>query len=121
MYDSLDDLAKKVMNPTICCSSAVSLPAKDNSGFSIQEPLYVYTNIIKPNLVGDSYVRLLTTLQFPSKTGYRRFDYPSYRHVEQSFIESIAIRLVTKTGQNIAFDNSAIPSLVILHFKKTFS
>ena len=56
----------------------------------------MYTNIIKPNLVGDSYVKLLTTLHFPSSTGYHRFDFPLYRPVEQSFIESITIRLVTK-------------------------
>ena len=31
MYDSLDDLAKTVMNPTNCRSSAVSPLAKDNS------------------------------------------------------------------------------------------
>ena len=118
MYDRLDDLAKAVMKLNNYRSFAVSLPAKDNSCFTTQEAVYVYTDVIKPNLVGDSYVRLLTTLHFPSKTGYHRFDYPLYRPVEQSFIESIAIRLVTKTGEDVAFDNSAIPSLVILHFKK---
>ena len=118
MYDTINDLAKIIMNPTNCRSSAVSLPAEDNSGFTTHEPVYGYTDVIEPNLVGDSYVRLLTTLQFPSKTGYHRFDYALYRHVEQSFIDSIAIRLVTRTGQDVAFDNSAIPSLVILHFKK---
>ncbi len=71
--------------------------------------------------VGDSYVTVLTTLHFPSKTGYHRFDYPLYSPVEQSFIESIAFRLVTKTGQDVAFDNSSVPSLVILHFKKKSS
>ncbi len=54
MYDSLDDLAKTIMNPINCRSSAVSLPAEDNSGFTTQEPVYVYTDVIKPNLVGDS-------------------------------------------------------------------
>ena len=44
------------MNPTNCRSSAVTLPAEDNSGFTTQEPVYVYTDVIKPNLVADSYV-----------------------------------------------------------------
>ena len=82
MYDNLDDLAKTIMNPDNYRSSAVSLPAEDNSGFTTQEPVYVYNDIIKPNWVGDSYVRHLTTLHIPSKTGYHRFDYPLYRPVE---------------------------------------
>ena len=121
MYDNLEYLAKTIMNAANCRSAAVSLPAEDNSGFTTQEPVYVYTDVIKPNLVGDSYARLSTTLHFPSKTGYHRFDYPLYSSVEQSFIESIAIRLVTKTGQDVAFHNSAIPRLVILQFKKNSS
>jgi hypothetical protein len=81
----------------------------------------VYTVVIKPNLVVDSYVRLLTTLQFPSKRGYHKFQYPLYRPVETSFIELIAIRLFTKTGEDVAFDYSDIPFLEILHIKKKFS
>jgi hypothetical protein len=42
-----------------------------------------------------------------------------YRPVERSFIESIAIGLVTKTGENVAFEGSDIPFIVILHIKKT--
>jgi len=77
----------------------------------------VYTDIIKPNLVGDSYVKHLTTLHFPSSTGYHRFDFPLYRAVEQSFIESIIIRLVTKNAEVVLFEDSDIPCVVTLHFK----
>ena len=80
----------------------------------------MYTNIIKPNLVGDSYVKLLTTLHFPSSTGYHRFDFPLYRAVEQSFIESITIRLATKNA-DVLFEDSNIPCLVTLHFKNKSS
>ena len=76
-------------------------------------------DIIKPNLVGDSYVRLLTSLHLPSATFYHRFNYSLYNPVEQSFIESIAIRLVTESGENVVFKNSDITCLVILHFKKS--
>jgi len=67
----------------------------------------VYTDIIKPNVVGDSNVKLLATLHFPSSTGYHRFNFPSYRRVEQSFIESINIRLVTEM-QKICYLKVAI-------------
>ena len=39
--------------------------------------------------------------------------------MEQSFIESISIRLVMKTGENDLFEVSDIPCIVLLNFKKT--
>jgi len=71
-YNSIDDLAEIIMNPANCRSSTVNLPTKDNFNFPQLEPAYVYTDIIKPDLVGDSYVRLLTSLHFPSDTGFHR-------------------------------------------------
>ena len=106
------------MNPANCRTSLVMLPTKDFLNFTQPEPVYVYTDIIKPNLVGDNYVRLLTSLHFPSNNGYHRFDYPLYKPVEQSFIESISIRLFMKTGENVLFEDSDIPCLVMLLFKK---
>jgi len=81
----------------------------------------VYADIVNPNLVGDSYVKLLTTIHFPSSTGYHRFRHPQYRPIEQSFIESIAIRLVTNNGEDVMFNDSDFTSVVTLHFKKKFS
>ena len=109
------------MNPTNCHSSRVNVSIKDNSDFVLPEPVYVHTDIIKPNLFGDSYVRLLTTLQFPSTKGYHKLNYPLYIPIEQSFIESITIRLVTKNGEDVLFEDSDIPSVVTLHFKKNSS
>jgi hypothetical protein len=63
-------------------------------------------------------VRVLTTLHFPSSTGCHTFNYPLYRPMKKSFIESIAVRLVTKIGEDVVFYDSDIPCLVILHFKK---
>ena len=77
----------------------------------------MYTDIIKPNSVGDSYVKLLTTLHFPFSTGYHRFDFSLYRPVVQSCIESIIIRLVTKNAEDVLFEDSDIHCVVILHFK----
>jgi hypothetical protein len=56
-------------------------------------------------------VRVLTTLHFPLSTGYYTFNYPLYRAMDQSFIESIAVRLVTKTGEDVVFDDSDILTL----------
>ena len=74
------------MNPANCRSSTVNLSTIENFNFAQPEPVYVYTDVIKHNLVGDSYVRILTSLHFPSNTGYHRFDYALYEPVEQSFV-----------------------------------
>ena len=107
------------MNPANCRTSVVMLSTTENLYFTQPEPVYVYKDIIKPNLVGDIYMQLLTTLHFPSDKGYRRFDYPLYKPVEQSFIKSISIRLVMRTRENVLFEVSDIPCLVILHLKRS--
>jgi len=79
------------MNTANCRSFTFSISLEDNNNFAQPEHVNVYTDIIKPNLVGDSYVRLLTSLHFPMDTDYHIFDYPLYKLVEQSYIESISI------------------------------
>jgi hypothetical protein len=79
----------------------------------------VYTDIIKPNLVGDSYVKLLTNLHFPSSTGYHKYDFPLYRPVEKSLIESITFRKVKKNA-DVLFEDSDIPYVVTLDFKNKY-
>jgi len=96
VYNVLEDLAETIMNPANCRTYRITVSLKDNPDFTTPEPVYVYADIIKPDLVGDSYVKRLMTLHFPSSTGYQRIDFPLYRPVEQTFIESITIRLVTK-------------------------
>jgi len=117
IYNGLEDLAETILNPANWHTSRIPVSLKENPDFTTPEPVYVYTDIIKANLVGDSYVKLLTTLHFPSSTGYHRFDFPLYRPVEQSFIESITIRLLTKIA-DVLFEDSDIPCVVTLHFKK---
>jgi hypothetical protein len=99
VYNGIKDLVKTIIIPSNCRSQRLTV-VKDNSVFALLEPVYIYADIIKPNLVRDCYVRLLTALHFPSTTGCHRFHYPLYKPVEQSFIESIAIRLVTKPGED---------------------
>jgi len=121
VYNGLEDLAETIVNPANCHSNKVTLPMKDNYNFVSPEPVCVYADIVKPNLAGDSYVKHLTTLHFASSTGYLRFSHPLYRPIQQSFIEPITIRLVTKNGEDVMFNDMDIPSVVTLQFKKKFS
>jgi len=121
VYNDINDFASTIMNPANCRSSTINLSTKDNFNFVQPEPLYLHTDITKPNFVGDTYLRILTSLHFSLGTCYHRFDYPFYKPVEQSFIESISIRLIMKTDENVMFEVSDIPCLVKLHFKKKSS
>jgi hypothetical protein len=116
VYNGLEDLTQTILDFANCRTSKVTVALKDNLDFIAPEPVYVYTDIIKPNLVGDSYVRLLTTLHFPSSRGYHTINFPLYRPVEQSFMECITIRLVTKIA-DVLFQNSDIRCITMLHFK----
>jgi hypothetical protein len=115
VYKGLEDLAERIMTRTNYSFSRVVLSTNDNWVVALPEPVYVYTDVIKLKLVSDSLVRLLTSLHFPS------IQYPLYKPVEQSFIELIAIRLVTKTGEDVVFEDNGIQCLVFLHFKKMSS
>ena len=57
VYNGLEDLAETIVNPANCHSNKVTLPMKDNYNFVSPEPVCVYADIVKPNLVGDSYVK----------------------------------------------------------------
>jgi hypothetical protein len=73
-YKGFKDLFDTIIKPANHSSSRVIILTKDNIEFTQSEPVYVYTDLIQPNYVGDSYFRLLTPLHFPSNTGYHRFD-----------------------------------------------
>jgi len=64
IYNGLEDLAETIMNLVNCHTFRITASLKDNPDFTTPVPVYVYTDIIKPNLVGDSYVKILTTLLF---------------------------------------------------------
>ena len=86
VYIVLEDLEETNTNPANCPSSTLTASVKDNSDFVTPEPVSFYTDIIKSNLVRDSYVILSTTLHFPSTTGYHRFNYPRCRPIGLKFI-----------------------------------
>jgi len=68
--------------------------------------------------VGDSDVMILTPMLFTSKTSYNGLDNPLYRPVEQSFIQSISIPLVTEYGEDVAFNDSVFRTSRYCAFKR---
>jgi hypothetical protein len=51
IYNGVEDLATTIMNPNNCHSSKSTLTTNDNCNYDKPETIYVFTDIIKPNLV----------------------------------------------------------------------
>jgi len=64
VYNCINYLTETIMNSAHCHSSTVNLFTKDNFNFTQPQPVYIYTDIVKPNLVGDYYVHT-NSLVFP--------------------------------------------------------
>ena len=47
VYNGLEDLAEKIMNPPNCHSTRINMNVKDNYDFASPKPVYVYTDIVK--------------------------------------------------------------------------
>jgi len=82
VYKGVEDFVETLMTTSNFLSSRVTLAVKDNFDIAVPEPIYIYMDIIKPNLVRYSCVRLLTSLHFLSDTGYHGFHFPFYKPME---------------------------------------
>lgn len=81
--------------------------------------LYVYTDIIESRRIGSKTARCLKVFAADANVhGTKRFSNIEYVNVSSSYIPSISIKLADQTGAIIKFNNSIVPTMVILHFKK---
>ena len=84
--------------------------------------VYVYTDIIKPQLVGDSLSRCLRVVNLNIGQHHQTFNPIHYYPVERKHLETIELLLADKRGEKIPFYSGEEPSIVVLHFikKKVF-
>jgi hypothetical protein len=52
VYNGVEDLVETIMTRSNCRSSKLTLTVRDNFEFALPEPVYVYTDVIKSNLLG---------------------------------------------------------------------
>ena len=81
--------------------------------------IYIYTDIIEPNVVGDSLVRLLEIIPIANDKELMcayRIERPRYVPVQSKSITFPKIELMTDQGSPIPFMNGRV--VVKLHFKK---
>lgn len=80
--------------------------------------LYVYTDIIKPRLIGDIQSRFLRVIPTPKGERHLRFTHVEYCPLEKTYIENISILITDSQGERVNFNASTSPTYIMLHFKK---
>lgn len=98
------------------CEISYSEGVSENPGE--KELVFVYCDIIKPQLIGDAYVKCLRIIQFPQKAAYHSFQTNYYLPVERTEFQVISVEITTKTGKLANLTASKKPTMLVLHFKK---
>ncbi len=86
---------------------------------NIVNSLYIYTDIVENDLVGDELVPLLRAVDVSGEHGaiiHEAFHRCYYKRVNRSNIPSIEIQLNTETGSEVKFETGHVIS--VLHFRK---
>jgi hypothetical protein len=83
--------------------------------------LFVYTDIVKPSFVGDSFTQLLRLVQIPSNATFGDqilITYPNtyYIPLMTKDFETIEIHIKDDTGKSIPFEFGR--SIIVLHFRR---
>ncbi len=81
--------------------------------------LYLYSDVVEDELVGDSKVPLLRTVPISGKRGDMvniNFPRPFFKPVTKGYINSIEIEIKDDTGKNISFNSGKV--ICVLHFRK---
>ena len=84
--------------------------------------MFIYTDIIQPQITGSVKTRLLYTMPYegPMRGEYThvRPDFIQYVYVEKTLIKNITFQITDEHGINIPFLTSSVPNFIKLHFKK---
>lgn len=100
-------------------TSPIKIDRKYENGIYIINFLYIYSDIVKYQYIGDTLSPLLRTVSIPTNkiltTESVIYDSPHYLPVNKSSIDTINIKIKDEQGQNIKFERGK--SIVKLHFR----
>lgn len=103
-------------------NTPIKIDRKYENGIYIINNLYVYSDIIKYQYIGDTLSPLLRTINIQSNkvlsTESVIYDSPHYIPVNKSSIDTINIKIKDELGNNIKFERGK--SIVKLHFRPIF-
>lgn len=81
--------------------------------------MYIYSNLARKSLVGDSYVPLLRTVSVQGTDGayvHKLYEKVHYCKLSSDFIQDIEIKITDETGQQVRFRYGKV--VIKLHFRK---
>ena len=78
----------------------------------------IYCDLITPQFVGSDNVRLLRTIICSTQLGNNLFQNVYNLPVENPLFKDIRIELRVLDGTHAAFEDSVIPTKVVLHFRR---
>jgi hypothetical protein len=90
--------------------------SKDESNVSHSGTLFVYTDLIKRQYIGDKLARCIRVINTGSGR-HQIFQNPYYLPIERKEFDSIEIFLANKMGKPFPFVDGLDPAAVMLHFK----
>lgn len=93
-----------------------TLPAKLDG--EVRSPLYVYLNIIEPQICGDNINKCIAVLPPPYEKSYHTNHNLIYFPLTRSEIRTISVTLRDKYFNKYPFEASLIPSVCCLRFKR---
>jgi hypothetical protein len=65
------------------------------------QPIFLYCDLIGPQMVGDTLARCLRTALYPYTDGYNIFDKVYYGPGEKSEFQTVALEVLTKLGDRV--------------------
>ena len=81
--------------------------------------LYVYSDIVEDEQVGDTRAPLLRTVHIDGTVGQtvnKEFERPYYKPVRKQYINSILVEIKDDTGRDIEFTSGKV--ICVLHFRR---
>ena len=103
-------------NTRISSTSIAEREADLEQGF---HDLYVYSDIVQAQLVGDALVPLLQIVPLEGDDGQcvsKSFERPHYLPVSRREFEMIEVNIKCDTGESVPFDLGKV--LITLHFRQ---
>lgn len=96
------------------------------AGSNIPEPettsnyILVYSNLIDPSIVGDTYARLLfiTSRQTEVNKDIIQVQNIKYMNVSKKYVDEISFLFCDEQGRQIVFEDGYLPTCIVLHFHK---
>jgi len=84
-------------------------------------PVVLYCNLISPQILGVSTVRCIRSFRlYPNAMCQHEFHNVQYMPVEQRRFQDIRLEFLTTEGLQIPFEDSTMPTRVVLHFRKNY-